>query len=237
MQSTYRTIGNFGSAAGNTSSTNPLSYCAVTGLDAMFNHTMGSYLAGPNSSQCQLFMSQYCANNWDGVCEFLSADLQRGGYPNTVAQCNGPSGSCFSSGLGNALTKGQVLLRNTAQEKYLVAMSDNCRRDYAPFDPTVADSPLISRWVPGGNGCNNPANCYGDNVCVPMYGVDPRTIDSDIVMNKLLDQPWIALDIFVNMYQNMSRNGSLKELKGTRLGRYFESPQFLSVVKSGLFRV
>lgn len=224
----YTTIGNFGPKAVSAMS-NPLSYCAVSGLDSMFNHTMGAYLDGPNSSQCQLFMSQYCANNWDGVCEYLSKDTQRGGYPNTVAQCNGPNGSCFGSGLGSMATKGQVLLRNTAQEKYLVAMSANCRRDYEPFDPTVADSPLISRWVSG-------QSCPGNgNACIPIYGVDPTTIDADPVMDKILNQPWICMDILVNIYNNARQTGQLSQLANTKLGQFFNSPQFLQIVRGNVY--
>lgn len=237
----YAKIGNFGPSKP-LGESNPISYCALSGLDSGFMHTLGSQsnIIGPDSSQCQLFMAQYCAFNpkgWDGVCEYISQDTKKGGYPNTVQQCNGPSGSCFGSGLGSALTKGQVLIRNTAQEKYLKGMSSNCVRVHEPFDPTVADSPLVSRWMPGGDqSCMSAGNCNASNKCIPIYGVDEKTIDNDPVMNKLLDQPWIGMDILVNIHNIANSTGSIHKLKGTRIHSFFQTPSFQSIVKSQMYR-
>lgn len=232
-------IGNFGPSKP-LGQSNPLSYCMLSGLDSGFMHTLGSGsdLLSHNGSQCQLFMAQYCSNNpkgWDGVCEYMSQDTNRS-YPNTVQQCNGPSGSCFGSGLGNALTKGQILIRNTAQEKYLKGMSSNCTRVYEPFDPTVADSPLVSRWQPGGDqSCMSAGNCNASNKCIPIYGVDEKTIDTDPVMNKLLDQPWIGMDILVNIHNIANSTGTIHKLKGTRLHDFFQTKNFQSIVKSQMY--
>jgi hypothetical protein len=238
----YASIGSFGPQVNNSVQANPLSYCALSGLDSGFMHTLGSGsgLIAPGSGQCQLFMAQYCASNpegWNGVCEYLSQDTKRGGNPNTVQQCNGFGGSCFGPGLGNALTNGQILIRNTAQEKYLKAMSGNCKRVYEPFDPTVAGSPLISKWVPMGNACGSAANCHSANQCIPIYGVDPSSIDDDIIMNKILAQPWIAMDILVNMYNHSSRNGDLQRLVGTKLHKFFTTLDFQNIVSSKMYQV
>lgn len=238
----YATIGSFGPNKP-LGQSNPLSYCLLSGLDSGFLHTLGSGsdILGPDGAQCQLFMAEYCAFNpkgWDGVCEYLSKDTKRGGYPNTVQQCNGPSGSCMNSGTetGNSLTKGQTLIRNTAQEKYLKGMSSNCVRVHEPFDPTVADSPLISRWQPGGNqSCMSNGNCNASNKCIPIYGVDPATIDSDPVMNKLLDQPWIGMDILVNIHNIAQATGDIHKLKGTRIHNFFSTGDFQSIVKSQMY--
>lgn len=218
MNCNYASIGDFGPPVSQmTPMNNPLSYCAVSQLEAGFNHTLNQYV-GPNSSQCQAFMPMYCANKWDGVCEYLSNDTQRGGFANFQQNCNTPSGSCFSApGLGNFLSKGQVLIRNTAAEKYLKSMSGNCRREYEPFDPTVAGSPLIGKWVSGAGGCGNTANCSYTNGCIPIYGVDPATIDNDPVMDKIIANPGIALDILINIYINAVRSGEIKKLVNTKL--------------------
>ena len=236
MSSSYTMIGTFGQGVNKSPQANPLAYCALSGLDSGFMNTLGSgsNICGPESSQCQLFMAQYCATNpqgWNGVCEYLSQD-QRTVYPNTVQQCNGPSGRCFTN-----MTKGQVLIRNTAQEKYLIGMSGNCKRDYEPFDPTVADSPLISRWKPLAGSCGSSGSCNGANQCIPIYGVDPASIDQDPVMNKILDQPWIAMDILVNIHNHAARNGQLQKLQGTRLHTFFKTPDFQSIVASRLYKV
>lgn len=228
----YATIAEFGPSAGMGAESSPLSYCALSGLESGFQHTLGSANSnmGPSNSQCQRFMAQYCATNpngWDGVCEYLSQNTQRS-LPNTVSACNGPNGSCFGSGIGGATTTGQNLIRNTAAEKYLKYMSGNCRRDYEPFDPTVAASPLISTWVSANDAPNQ---------CIPIYDVDARTIDSDVVMNKILTQPWIAMDILVNIFNNRVRTGTLDELKGTKLYQFFQSRDLQTIARNRLYTV
>jgi len=231
MSCNYSTISNFGSGAGISAQNDPLTYCLLSGLESGFNHTIGggSSLLGPNSSHCQLFMSEYCSNKWDGACEYASNDNSTI-FPNTVSSCNGPNGSCNGPGIGNGLTKGQFLLRNTASDKYLVRMSSNCVRNYEPFDPTVAMSPMISKWAPSGNSCAGSGNCNASNVCIPEYDVDSKTIDSDVVMNKILSQPWIAIDILINIYNTRMRSKRIRELANTKLGKFFETKEFQSLV-------
>lgn len=218
----YAKIGQFGSSSSSLS--NPLSYCAVSQLDSSFNHTLGR-LNGPDSGKCQAFMAGYCANKWDGVCEYMSHNQTRH-YPNTVQQCNSGGGSCQGGGLGNALSRGELLIRNTAQEKYMKAMPTNFERKYEPFDPTVADSPLIGKWVPTGNSCGSGLCNAGENIYAPIYDVDPKTIDSDPVMQKLLANPKIAPDILLNIYNTNKNLGTLDKLQGTKLYGMFSSPGF-----------
>lgn len=236
MSCYYSTISNFGPSAGNSAQNDPLTYCVVSGLESGFNHTIGAgdSLVGPNSSQCQLFMAGYCSQNWDGTCEYASNDSSTI-YPNTVASCNGSNGSCSGPGIGNGLTKGQFLIRNTAAEKYLVQMSSNCVRMYEPFDPTVAMSPMVSKWVPSGNSCAGAGNCNASNTCIPVYDVDANAIDSDVVMNKILAQPWIALDILINIYNNRMRTKRIGQLSNTRLGRFFATPEFQKLINGKMY--
>jgi len=232
----YSCISNFGS--GTTAQSNPMATCMVTSLDSGFNvGSIGSRgIAGPASTNCQIFTGTYCGQNWDGACEYLSQDTSQF-YPNMIGSCNGISGSCSSGGLGANLTRGQQLIRNACAERFLVAMSSNCKRDYMPFDPTVANSPLISTWSPGTSTCNNSGSCEASNKCVPVYGVDPATIDSDVVMNKVLAEPWIALDILVNMYNNAVTSGEIKKLTHTKLYKLFTNRAFQNIVRSGLYKV
>ena len=48
----------------------------------------------------------------------------------------------------------------------------NGRKTYEPFDPNVAESPLINYWMPEGNG-----NCNGGcGILRPIYSIsDPVT--------------------------------------------------------------
>lgn len=222
----YVSIKNFGPSV--KSQSNPLVYCATTELLSGFSETLGgNNLMGPNSSQCQRFMAEYCGNNWDGVCEYLSQDTRTGGYMNTVMPCNSP----YNSNILNGITKGQILIRNAAAEKYLIGMSGNCQRVYQPFDPTVADSPLISTWQGWSGECGSTSNCYADNKCIPIYGVDAKNIDNDPIMNKLLDQPWIGMDILVNIYNTSKTGGTLEDLVGTKLYAFFQTESFQKSLK------
>lgn len=133
--SNYNEIINFGCNS-KSATTNPLSYCAVNPLESGFNHTLGYSYITPQSEQCQIFMGDYCANKWDGICEYLSHNHNIM-YPNMLQNCNNPSGSTYGTGLGNRLTEGQILIRNTAAAKYLKYMSGNCTRVYQPDRKSV----------------------------------------------------------------------------------------------------
>lgn len=232
--SCYSSISDFGGNEA-TPMSNPLSYCAVSGLDASFGHASTGQFLGPDSAQCQTFMGYYCSNNWDGICEFQSHDQTRW-LPNGQVNCNASNGNgVLGNGLGNAFTKGQMLIRNTAADKYLFAMSDNCHRVYEPFDPTVANSPLISRWVSKGDNCGSGSCNTGGGSCVAVYKVNPREIDNDPVMNKILAQPYIAMDILVNIYNNAKKDGDLPSLQRTKLYRFFMSPAFQQIVNSRMY--
>lgn len=209
----YAKLANFGASAGKSAQNDPITYCALSGLESGFYHGGpggGNGLLGPNSTACQVYMGQYCANNWDGTCEFLSRDDTRR-FPNTQGSYNM---LWLSSGLGqNGVTQGQILIRNAAAEKYIIAMSDNCFRDLQPFDPSVPGSPLIGQWKPKMNSQNY--------ICTALYDVKAEGIDNDVVMNKLLQQPWIGMDILGGIYKTRVKNGTLDELKGTKLYDWF----------------
>lgn len=237
MSYQYSQIQRLGSQVDQSPQANPLSYCAVSGLESGFHHTIGggAGLVGPDSFQCQRFMAGYCSipkdgkDGWDQVCEYMSKDTQVGAYPNGMGPYQSPTQCLLGTGINNPMTKGQILIRNTASEKYLVLMSSNCIRQYEAFDATVSGSPLISRWVPDGSSSGG--------VCVPVYDVDASTIDNDPVMNKILGMPWIAMDILINIYNYRMSTGTISELQGTKLGQLFDSPDFQTIASSGLYRM
>lgn len=205
--SNYRPIATLGSNA-YTPSTNPISYCLTDRLDSGFGHGSISNIIGPNSAPCQQYMAQYCSEQWDSWCEAASRNSCND-YPNQVQGCNG-SGDIACKGLN----LGEALIRNVASEKYLIAMG-NCHRVYEPFDPTVPTSPMVSSW--------KSDTCGYTNNCVPVYAVDPETIDKDVVMDKILARPAIAQDILLNIYNTMKRQGTLGRLKGTKLGHFYDT--------------
>ena len=203
MTNNYATIINFGSKK--TLQDDPWVVCSSSGLDG--NFLSGSNQYGPFSKTCQAFTSQSCALNWDGNCELASHNTSMS-YPNQLGQCDSAGGVACAN-----LTAGEILIQNTASVKYRIA-DENCKLMYQPFDPNVASSPMIAYDI-----SNNYD--YTTDRCVPMYEVNPQEIDSDVVMDKILLKPTIALHILVNIYNTMKRKGTLEQLKGTKLGRFY----------------
>ena len=111
------------------------------------------------------------------------------------------------------ITAGDFLVYNTAKIKYLQSMLGTCVLRSEQFDPTVASSPKISFWEEDGG-------------CIPIYQVDPLTIDQDVVMNKILAKPTIAMDILINIYKTAIRLNKLHDLSNTKLYAFFQSKDF-----------
>ncbi len=202
MKSSYSKIINFGPNISDYSS-NPLSYCMNSTIDNEFTHGSTGDLFGQHSAKCQMFMSDYCSKKWDANCEVSSMNISKS-YPNNIG---------FGLPEDTGLTAGDILVKNTAAKKYLVE-NYNCHWQYEPFDPTVANSPLVRKKVAN-------SSCNGSVHCVPVYEVNPETIDNDPVMDKILMKPQIATLILVNIYNTMKRKGTLGDLVKTKLGRFY----------------
>ena len=198
----YKNIKNFGKNMKPSDSSNPLTYCINSNIDQRFLHGADANYYGQHSKSCQSFLADYCAQGWDSFCENAAQNVNIS-YPNHL-----------EFGIPN-MSAGDILIRNTAIRKYLKNMDGNCIRKFEPFDPQVAESPLIYFW---------------DSECVPSFLVDSRIIDQDPVMNKLLQNPRIGLDILINIHNTMYKEGTLHTLKGTKLGG------FLQLYKSNMMR-
>jgi hypothetical protein len=64
--------------------------------------------------------------------------------------------------------------------------------------------------------------------------VDEKVIDNDPVMNKILAQPWIAMDILINIFNHRKRSGTLEKLRGTKLYRLYGNPGFAQLAKTNV---
>lgn len=214
--SSYRYLSTFGESAASDPSNNPLTYCVSPTMDTGFLHGgIGKTLTAPESEHCRAFMAEYCATNgWNNVCEKMSQNgLRR--YPNQLQLKNMPSDiEC------KGLTEGEILIANTAARKYIKQMNGQCNLVVEPFNPLDAASPMITLW----RGVNSES-------CVPIYGVDPKTIDNDPVMHKLLDKPTIAWQLLTNIYNTAKREGTLHQLSGTRLHSFFMGKTFQTYIK------
>ena len=191
----------------------PISACSTTGL-AQQQMSGSFYPNTPNSEQCQYFVSGYCSNNWSPTCEYVSND-QTPVLPAMRSESGNVGDSNGVIGVGTPnLTLGQIHIRQTAMEKYRKFMSSNCQRRYEPFDPTVANSPMISKWISSGGSC------------VAIYDVDEKTIDADPVMNKILNNPTIAMNVLIPIYNYRKANNTISDLRKTKLYTLFQSDWF-----------
>jgi hypothetical protein len=178
----------------------PLTYCIGNNASQRFNHGSHAATYGQNSKACQVYMSNRCAQNWDGVCEYAASNQANEEYGQVADTMF--AGNHQTIGL----SPGEVLLKNTAEDRFRAGML-NCELRTEPFDPVNPSSPYISYYV-------------GQN-CIPQYAVDPSTIDQDVIMNKILDRPHIAKQLLVNLKNTMIRQGTFPLLKGTRLGDFY----------------
>jgi hypothetical protein len=56
--------------------------------------------------------------------------------------------------------------------------------------------------------------------------VDASTIDDDPVMMRMLDRPGNFADILQNIFWTMQRQGTLQQLKGTSLGKFYSAHSY-----------
>lgn len=179
----------------------PLTYCLGNDLSQKFNHGGNSYLYGQNSRPCQIYLAQRCARNWDAVCDW--ACDARSNQEKRVAV-----GTLAQDWPVQGLTAGDLLLRNTCLEKYRVTM-DGCEVKREPFDPLVARSPMLIH--------------FQGRYCRPTYGLKYpiEWSDDDVVLQKLLDRPYVAPDVLRDLYASYLRSGACFSSE-TRLQRFFQ---------------
>jgi hypothetical protein len=194
----YATISDFGSQM-NEPYNDPTLYCVLDGLDSQFMYGSTGFQKG--NYLCSEFMTNRCAVDWDDVCQAV--------FENPAHKY--PRPQCCPAGL----TDGQAMLRETAFKKYLLA-TKNCWFACEPFDPTVANSPLVcydqdtapttgpsaaTVWSLDGKPMSRgPA--LDNPPCEKLYGFTDkqmRELDSDPIMHNLLKFPNIALDLLTKL--------------------------------------
>lgn len=202
----YREISSFGNnkcKRGNCD-VDPVSYCVNDTINTRFLHgTSGTDHYGQFSIPCQAYLSNRCANKWDEICEYASKN-NNNYYPNAIDFTN--------SSLPYALNGGEILIRNTAINKYLLFMKNATKR-VEQLDANVANSPYIEYWIP----------VIGTKM-YPIYSIENvENLNNDIVMNKLIVYPHIAPDIINNIYNTMKKQQRLYLLEGTNLGNFYQT--------------
>jgi hypothetical protein len=226
----YKQIADFASI--NNISDNPLTYCVPDALNSQFLHGADGRIFGKYNRQCGIYMSNRCSLNWDSICEEMSQNSN----PNYPDMTNNSDGCC-----SRRLTAGEILVKDTAYLKYLLSAT-GCNVICEQFNPNSASSPTICYMTNSScaigdtraNSCGilkgqtmiEQSACPADSnaSCRREYGLTESQIsllDSDPVMNKLIDKPYIAPELLGAIYDNSKMRGILPWLKPTRLGAFY----------------
>lgn len=204
----YREIKNLGPNTRNPMN-NPLTYCIGDNFDIKFNHGPGSEDYGQYSEQCQLFLSQYCADNWDGYCD-LAATNDNNSFPNFLDNTDALRG----------LTAGDILVKNTAERKYSRYLGQ-CNFYCQPFDYLNPNSDYVCRQNSVYCGVNGQFSGCSDNVsgvCEKYYDIDlqKENIDKDPVLNRLMDKPYLAPHILKALCKILLVTKRFETISGSR---------------------
>lgn len=201
-----------------------LSYSLLSPLDAAFVHGRPGISMGRYSQQAQEYNSSRCANNWDQACEILSLDTKNQ-FPNMVS---GSNVDLITGSHVRGLTSGEQLVRNTAFKKYRVQVN-NCNLLLAPYNPMTPNAQLYSQQSTIDAGMRNPrwSASYGSvpsGTCSSYYSLENiQNLDSDPVLNKLIQMPYIAQDLLIRIYYQMQKTGKLGMLRGSNIGKFYQT--------------
>jgi len=198
----YAKISEFGKGAAYAPVNHPLTYGLSSGLDNMFMHGGKSKKSDSSSREFAAYTGEYCSKNFDGFCKLMTQNDDIQYFPDILH-------GHHEGGMPKSMTKGDVVLLNTARTKYLMRMFGGIANK-VPFDPTVAASPLVTIWS-------------GDYMKGEYYIPEGHDVDNDPVMQRLLNKPLVSLPLLMNIYATMTRLGRIGELKGTKLGQFYSN--------------
>ena len=200
----YAKYSDFGN---NQISRDPLSYTMNETYDRKFlESSIGNYL-GPRSRNGQEYMSQRCAENWDGMCSYYMFD-NAFGNPITTRQYIQPNmvGGHSFNGQASNLSIGEQLLQNAFMKRFCsfkgpMELTDELVNPLDPSSPVVHIIKNKQDLIPV---CNL---------------IDPKTIDDDNLMNEALDNGELCKVGLINVCNNTQH----MDLSGTRLGKFCQA--------------
>jgi hypothetical protein len=196
----YAKYQDFGTTLNPLLETDPVELSIYNDPDTYFLMGPTAYLFGPQTEPSQLYMAQKCSKNWDGSCEYLSRNIEP--TKENKATLSSKVFKCEPN-----ITIGDTLIDNAAQRRYAVDIGKKCVPNYKKYNPLDPTSPDVVTYECGLNNI----------VCLPPPA---SMVDSDVLMNKLLDAPEKHVSILKNFYINLGINKA--EYNGTRLGKIFE---------------
>jgi hypothetical protein len=186
--SNYITINQFGYKQ---PENDPATICAFsTNVDKSFEGGVMGYQHGASSLNCQIYMADRAAKDWDFYAENLSHN------PEPLPTMINPG---YDVELNQIKNLGDAFVVNTGYQKY--CQFPGARYIQENLFPTNASSPIINIRVGG----------------VPECTVDPATIDDDLLMDKILHRQ-IGDDLLLNIWNTCARKGV--DITNTRVGHY-----------------
>lgn len=199
-KSNYVPLKNFGTALSPLLRTDPVGYSIYRDTNSFFDEGSLARTFGPTTKNGQLYMAEKCAGNWDGACELLSRNNETGRV--NSAKVESP---VFNTPAPSNMTIGDFLIENSAERRF--CNFDTCSISSELFNVNDPTSPLIHDI-----GSNRTTPCVP--VCKP-----PPNPDNDILLNKVLNEPYKHTDLLLNMYHNCKNNRDA--YKNTRIGKIF----------------
>lgn len=199
----YAQISKFGNSLNPVLTLDPVASSIYKDPDSSFDIGDTAYLYGPEKESSQLYMAEKCSKNWDGACEFLSRNND-----NTKCNVGKISSPLFQTMYApGKQTIGDFLVENSGVRKFCDLST--CNMTQEPYDYQNPNSPWVTRY-----------GCYSDKKCLPVC-LPPSNPDTDILLNKVLDKPDLHIDLLINMYKNVIKNGTREQYRNTRIGNIF----------------
>lgn len=162
---------------------NPLTYCIVPSFNSQFLHgsTSSNLLYAPYGPGCASYMAERCSDVYDGFCEGYKV-MNTDTYWSNTAAIDNLTVNIAKSYLKIKSTVGQNMIRNAAERRFLTY--SNISTYTEPFDPNVANSPLVTKYSQtynigriGYKNLDNPSAVDNDQLMMAMCENWPACFD------------------------------------------------------------
>jgi len=201
---TYSSFGHFGSSRNRNvfdpyDAANPLSYSIIPSFNTLFLHGP----TGDNASiyrvwapNCQTFMAEYGAIHPGNpfVKAYLSINQDQY-WPNTAVIDKMAMNLCYQAYRIQPCL-GEMMMHNACERRYLQWATTTF--SYQPFDPSVANSPMIRVYA--------PTSLLGRPRLRQEFFKDP---DQEWWIDQMMENPNPVLDIWVRFYSAWKYHGEL----------------------------
>ena len=198
-----------------TNAANPLTYCITPSLNSQFFHGSSSsnQLYSTMNTSCTNFMAQRCSTQWDDYCDAYLQINTDNYWPN-MAVIDRLAYQNANQFFQIRPTVGQNLLRNACYYKYID--TSDLSSSIEPFDPTVANSPLIKIFQE-----------YVSRYSTVIHLSDPEEIRKDTLIPKMLSHYPICMDVIGRIYLAFLRKEKGVHIENTPFQSFFQQHEKL----------